>query len=124
MRTIVLYASITTTADAVANLLIPKTGRVKQIRWAGSFDGPADNARANLELSTRSTSQFATNDVQNVLAGLDVVQNILTSGGGAIPLKFSEIMDFPVAAGERIYIHASVAGTVVCAMRIFIDIHD
>lgn len=124
MRTLVLFATITATADAIVNLIIPKNGRIKSLRWSGSFDGPADNARCNMELSMRATSQFATNDISNVVGGLDLLQNILTSGGGVSPIKYQEYVDFPVAAGERLYLHASVSGTVSCPLRMFIDIMD
>jgi len=124
MRTLCLYATVTTTADNVVNLIIPKTGRIKSIRWCISFDGPADNARASLELATRATSQFATNDISNVLAATDLLTSLLTSGGGLSGIKNQEWVDYPVAAGERLYLHAAVTGTVSAAVRIFLDVHD
>lgn len=123
MRTLKLYAAITATANAVANLLIPRNGRIKSIRWAVDIDAPADNASVAVDLNTQTITVLASNDIPSI-AELRALVNLSTSGAYLGAIKAQEFLDYPVAAGDRIYIHAVVAGTVTARITAFIDIDE
>lgn len=122
MRVYKLYATATSTADNVANVLITRNCRIRSIRWHEHVDAPADNAFVAVELSTRPTSQFTTNDSQGDITQRRHSTNLTTSGAFDGGNDHQELLDFPVAAGERIYVHAIVSGTVTWVGACFIDV--
>lgn len=105
MLSIQLYASGTTTADAVANIIVPTNSRLVAI--TGELANTAGaGIYCRFEVSLQSTSQFTTNDARSVIAQ-GIVQSDGTAGftNVAIPVP-----GLTFKAGDRIYLHRSLSG--------------
>ena len=101
-----LYATGTATADSVASIIVPQSGKVVALDWSGTHITAAASGGATIfQLSQQSTSQFALNDARGivgefvcgspsaaVVAGAD---NKYTSISGGIEVK----------AGDKLYLH-------------------
>lgn len=109
-----LYGSVSTDTDAVAQLDIQVDGHIVAMSlevWCSAADGLNDGAEA--EVSFASTSGFTSNDTKSSLIHAAALQGFLTSGGGPVR-GYSNIQGvaIEVAAGERIYLHLNLTGTV------------
>lgn len=124
MRTYKLYYAITATTAALASVIIQRSGRIKSVRWETGFDAPADNASCVAEISTASSPQQGTNDTVAEISEIRNTTNLTTSGAFNGGRAKQEFIDYPVAAGERIYLHATVSGTVSQATTVFIDVEE
>ena len=98
-----LYSAGTTTADAVASLVVPRSGRVTAISFGVyQLQGGGGGGEFSFELSAQSTSQFAVSEAQGRLGVCKsgtyisgaVSSNVILQTGG-----------IPVEAGQRIYLH-------------------
>lgn len=110
-----LYGSVTASTDGVANLDFQFNGVIEGILLNINVTGAdALNDGGGVEISFASTSGLASNDTRASIAGLKVNQGFLTSGGGPVgdSVFVSLGKGIPVAAGERIYMHLQVSGTV------------
>ena len=107
-----IYASGTTSADNVANINVPVSGKIAllngSLRLAGS-SAPI----CLIQVSLQSTGQFATNDVRNVIAEVELTADTTTANN----VNFSiPIPNWDVKAGDKIYVHRLVAGTVTASV--------
>jgi hypothetical protein len=109
MLAIKVYATGTTSADSVASFVVPVSGKLVLVTGAVNVAGSTLPV-VTFQLSSQSTSQWATNDARNILAettlASDSTSQIASSNIG-IPLP-----GHPVKAGDKIYLHRLVTGTV------------
>ncbi len=125
MRTYKLLAGgQSSAADAVANCLITRNGRIKSVRWEGQIDQVADNSVLAMELSVRPTNQLATNDTIGDISCLRVHNNLVTSGVGVGRLSKQELVDFPIAANERLYLHIGTCTTTTTTTTCYVDVAE
>jgi len=110
-----LYGTGTASANAIATLDIQEDGEICSVLMDLGVNGAnALDEGAQCELSFSSIGAMTTNDTRASLLGLTWYQEFLTSGGG--PSGRNVFITFaphgiPVAAGERLYLHLLVAGT-------------
>lgn len=103
-----MYASGTTSADAIATLNVPVNGKLvlcnAVVRVAGSA-----TPGVLFQVSLQSTSQFASNDVRGILAEIGNTSDTtnLNDVNAVVPTP-----GIPVEAGQKIYLHRLVTGTV------------
>lgn len=109
MRIYKLYANITATGDAQANLNIIKNGRIKQIRWDVAMNSVVDNDEGNVELSLIPKAMINSNDSAGSLDQVTVINN--GTSGGEHSKQVTRSVDVPVGAGEKLYLNAIVSGT-------------
>lgn len=124
MRSYKLYGSGSAAGDNVQNVLIAKSGRIKSIRWEVSFDAVADNSVLGLELSSRSTSQISTHDSTGDFSQVRSYTNLVTSGIFMGRASKQELVDIPIAAGERLYLHAGLVTTLTYYAAVYVDIQE
>lgn len=124
MRVYKIYASAAASGNAAAYVTIQKSGRLKSIRTAIGFDCVTDNGRLALEVSLGATSQIATNDSIGPIHQVEVFSNFLTSGLNTVAGNDQVLLDFPVNAGERIYLNVLIGGTVTYYATVFLDVQD
>jgi hypothetical protein len=87
--------------------------------------GQADGERATAELSMSSTQQTSTNDTPNVIDQVSCHMVLTTSGAINTGTNISrENMDFPVAAGEKIYLHTVGTSNLVTVPTVFVDVEE
>lgn len=110
-----LYATGTADTDAAASLDIQVDGHIVAASldvWVTGADALNDGARA--EVSFASTSAFGSNDTKASILHAASMQGFLTSGGGPVQSRsFITGVAIEVAAGERMYLHVDVTGTMV-----------
>ena len=126
MRTYKLYgAGAGTGTNNLANVTVQKNGRIRNLRWNCQADLDADLETATWELSTASSAQVTTNDTPNVIDQVSVNSQFTTSGmtQGAINVS-RENMDFPVAAGEKLYLNTVITGSPSERGTVFIDVEE
>lgn len=111
MRTIQLYATGSSTANAVAQITIPSATRIKAIQISLDVDSITDNADVTLEFSKVPTSQIATNGAQDPFLELRFKNNFLTSGMTLTGVNQTFPVDVECRQGEIVYVHAAVTGT-------------
>ena len=103
---VTLYATGTTTADAVASSIVPVSGVITAASWSwyGSTTG-AGGGGYYCELSGQSTRQSTTSDARNIIdilaATSDCVTTTIACGGN----KNSIVPAFRVNAGDKVYLH-------------------
>lgn len=124
MRSYKIYGAAAAAADNVQNVLIAKSGRIKSIRWEVSIDAVADNSVVVLELSSRSTNQIATHDSTGDFSQFRVYASLVTSGFVHNGRSKQELVDIPIAAGERLYLHAGAVTTASYFCTIYVDIQE
>lgn len=121
MRTIQLYGAGSATATSVAYVTIPVATRIKGVKVCLLVDSVTDNADVSLELSKVPTNQVGTNGAQDAFLQVGAYGNFATSGlsqtntGQFIPL------DVQCRAGEVIYLHATVTGTIAYKATFIFD---
>jgi len=109
MLAIKIYASGTTSADSVASFVVPVSGKLVLVTGAINCAGSTLPV-VTFQLASQSTSQWATNDARNILCEATVASDStaqITSANVAIPLP-----GVSVKAGDKIYLHRLVTGTV------------
>lgn len=123
MRTYKIYGTGAATANNVANILVGKSGRIKSIRWSARVDAVADNSVAVLELSMSPQAQSGTNDTTSEIAEVSIFGNLATSGFVHSSLKAQELVDIPIAQGERVYLHVAITTATYYATA-FVDVDE
>lgn len=124
MRTYKITGAVTTTANNIANIQMVRNGKIKGLRYALSVDAPADNAAFNAELSLQPVSQVGTSNTQGVIDEFRHVSNLTTSGAFGSANMFQRSLDFPISAGEVLYVNATATGTITATFTIFIDVQE
>ena len=127
MAEIKVYKMFNATAvggDAVASYDVQEDGDICSILLDISVTGAdALNDGVRSELSFSSVSGFLSNDTRASLIGAAAYQGFLTSGGGQVGKNtFITFAPFgiPVAAGERLYLHTAVTGTITLAVSVWV----
>ena len=126
MRTYKIYgADGGSPTNNLANVSVQKTGRIRNLRWSVRADLDADLEVAIFELSMSSAHQATTNDTPAVIDKVQLALNFTTSGASMGAQNITrENMDFPVAGGEKIYLHTTGAGTPSMTGTCFIDVEE
>lgn len=111
MRTLQLYATGSATGNAIAQVIIPSSTRIKLAQVALDVDSITDNADVVLEFSKVPTSLIATNGAIDPFLEIRLKNNLLTSGMTLQGVNQSFPCDVECRQGEIVYVHASVTGT-------------
>jgi len=108
-----LYATGSATANGVASITVPSPCRLIGMQWSVKFDSITDNGICTLEVSAASSTEIAINEAQQCIAEVSYQSNFVTSGlvNGSL-VKAMPIPAVPWAQGQKIYLHAVVAGTI------------
>lgn len=113
MRTIQLYGTGSSTANAVAQITIPSASTLRLAQLSLIIDSITDGASVRVEFSKVPVSQIATNGAQDAFLQAGLYGNFATSGLAQNGVN----QNFPISVacrqGEIVYLHATVAGTVV-----------
>lgn len=99
-----------------------RSGRVRSLRWAIGIDDSTDNHTMTIEISTQAVIQNTSHDTLGSLDEVKWYNNVGAAGTDHGAINVQRLMDYPVAAGERLYLNgvATISGTVTC----FVDIQD
>jgi hypothetical protein len=125
MRTYKLYSgNVNATASNITSTQILRNGIIKRIRWALSVDSVTDNAELAMELSVNPVSQVGLATIQGAFDEIRWAGNFATSGLAQGGVNATRDLDFPVGAGEFMYLNAYVAGTLVGHATIFVDVQE
>jgi len=109
MLAIKVYASGTTSADSVASFVVPVSGKLVLVTGALNVAGSTLPV-ATFQLASQSTSQWATNDARNIIAETTIAADStsqIASANIGIPLP-----GVSVKAGDKLYLHRLITGTV------------
>jgi hypothetical protein len=109
MYAVKVYATGTTTADSVASFIVPLSGKLVLITGAILIAGTV-LPTSKLQFASQSTSQWALNDSRNIiteccLAADSTSQIASTNIGLPIP-------GLSLKAGDKVYLHRQVSGTI------------
>ena len=115
-----MQAGFTASQDAAATIDIPEDGNIKGIHMACAAQLNADNEAATFEVSFIATNQISSNDSRATLAVVRLRVGLLTSGAAAAHSNVFIPMDVEVSGGERLYVHATLAGTTSAGMNAII----
>ena len=121
MRTYKLYATALT--NSAATVTIQRSGRIKSIRWSITVNDTTDNHTLYSELSTTNVSQYNVNDTLNALDQVNLTNNIGAAGAIESCVQKQCLMDYPVVAGERLYIN-NQGDVSACVVTCFVDVQD
>lgn len=121
MVTKVLYGAVSATADNVITFDIVAPTTLVGIQWAINFDSVTDNSRLELMLSSESSSQFAVNNINDVLSVVAASVNLLTSGMYPTGINMLVPCMAPFKSQDRLALHALVSGTITA--RVYIVCH-
>jgi hypothetical protein len=111
MRTLQLYATGSATGTSVAQVTVPVAARIRGVIVALLVDCVTDNGRVSLELSKVPTNQIGTNGAFDPFLEVGSYTNFATSGLASQGQNLFLPVDVVCRAGEIIYIHATVSGT-------------
>lgn len=109
-----LYAQVTVDTDAAASLDIQVDGFITAVgAEVNAVGADALNDGGQVEVSFASTNGFASNDTKSSFMHVICQQGFLTTGGSAVrAYNALSGLAIAVAAGERIYMHIELTGTV------------
>lgn len=105
MRAFKIYATGSSTANAVAQITIPSATRVVGIQWGIAIDMVADNNQFAAEISLASASEINTNGAQQCLSEIRSYNNLVTSGMVQGAQNLFVPVDVAVKQGQIIYMH-------------------
>lgn len=112
-----MYAALSN-SDNLCNVTVLRNCRIKSIRWNLDDDNDkSDGHYVRVELSVRSTNQIGQHDSQGGIGEIYYRVSAGAAGFNTTVLKFQEFVDFPLAAGEKLYLHGASslsAGNVTC----------
>lgn len=125
MRTYKLAFSITATGANLANLLLMRSGRIKSVSYSTRIDSLVDNTMVDVALSLSPVSNIGTSESIGDFAQWGAAVQFVTSGLGYAGLNGTIPLDVQVGAGERVYLHALVSGTLTAAATtVFISVEE
>jgi hypothetical protein len=76
------------------------------------IDAIGDNGSLQVELSAASATEIGTNEAQQSLGEVNAFNNLVTSGMTNVAInKYTPIPAVPFAAGQKIYMHTVISGT-------------
>jgi hypothetical protein len=127
MRTIKLFAAVTTTAAGIVSWTVPRNCNIYAIEASGMVTtaAPAAGVYAQIELSKTNVNQGLVNPAEMVQCELRFGNPFTTSGGmqGAAHVAVPGIK-CPLRAGEVLYINATVNGTITVQASFLVWIDD
>jgi hypothetical protein len=113
MLAIKIYATGTSSTDSIASFIVPVSGRIVLVTGTINLAGTV-LPTVNFQIASQSTSQWALNDTRNIIAeanlSADSTSQIASANIG-IPIP-----GVAVKAGDKIYVHRLVSGTVSSAI--------
>jgi len=116
MRTRLLYAAASATGDNIATYDIVATTKLIGVQWAVHFTSITAASNSVIILSRAAASQFATNNVPDVMSIFVMNSNFVTSGLAQPQGNFLAPVDVALRAGDRLAVHYQETGTVVAAI--------
>jgi len=116
MRTRLLYAAASATGDNIATYDIVSSTKLIGVQWAVHFTSITASSNSVIVLSRAAASQFATNNVPDVLSIYVMNSNFVTSGLAQPQGNFLAPVDVALKTGDRLAIHYQETGTVVAAV--------
>lgn len=113
MRIYTLYKAFTATADAAVNVQVQQNGTIRQIQIITDPDLDSDGERYTIELGLATTMQGRTHDSVGALAiTSESFSAVGAAGGSAAGKDTITPCAVPVKAGDKIYLHGLLTGTV------------
>lgn len=109
MRRLQLYGTGAATANAVAQVVIPTSGRIRGIQVSLIADSVTDNSQVRIEFSKAATSQIGVNNALDPLGQVGIFINGTQVAPNGVNVFLP--LDEPIRQGEIVYLHALVAGT-------------
>lgn len=107
-KTYKLYAASTTSANALASVIIQRDGYIHGISGQMHIDNVVDNHYVIAELSFNSVAQATTNDTIGPICEMREFHNVGAAGsfrsGTGLSLGG---LGIPVKAGDRLYLHTT-----------------
>jgi len=122
MRTYKMYAAVANNAD-LCNITIQRSGRIRSIRWCCLINSTGDNDTVQVELSTQPNLHNATHDSIGDIDLIGFWNNVAAAGTGSAQLNLQRDVDYPVAAGERLYLNGVLTGA-TASVACYVDIQD
>lgn len=125
MRIYQLYATGSATANAAASVQMLRSGRIKSVRFAVSWDSVTDNAILFGEVALNNAGLTQQNDATGVIAGFSANNNLLTSGMTMGAINIQHLLDCPITLGQFVYLNFLVpTGTLTHFTRAWVDVQD
>lgn len=125
VRTYKLYASITASATAAAQVDIRRNGRILGIQICiGMLAAATAGDICEIEISLYPSSQITTNDAMGVLAYNFAAFGVLTSGAIGGSNIYKPVFGQNVAVGDRIYMHAGEVGSQTYPVVVLVDVEE
>jgi hypothetical protein len=106
METLKVFANVTTSGNAVAQVVIPSKSRIKGVQWSIMGVPATGDLTVEVELSRASASQIGVNGAQQSISQCGVTATMETSGNPQTAVAFFHPVDVPVIQGQIIYLHA------------------
>jgi hypothetical protein len=85
-----------------------------------SMAGPSDGAAVDVEVAFGSSSSFSTNDTSGTMIGSRIDYDVITSGAAQAGKWAFMPMKVKINAGERLYMHIDVTGSLTYWARAYI----
>jgi hypothetical protein len=126
MRIYKLYATASSTTQALAQLIIQRAGKISGILFSHQANSGNDDFGYNVELSFASVGQQTTNDTVGPIAESRFYQNLVTTGLTiAVQNHYvGPALGVDVVAGDRLYLNLLVTGTGAFTGSIFIFVDE
>lgn len=111
MRIYTLYKAFTATADAAVNVQVQQNGTIRQIEISTDPDLDADAEKYTIELGMATTMQGRIHDSVGALANVSEGWGLAgAAGGGKMGINQVIPCNYPVKAGDKIYLHGLLTG--------------
>ena len=116
MDMIGFYATTAATANAIAQIQIPRAGRLRGIDWNLNADLDADGEACIYELSFLPVYQSDTNNTRNLICNIGIsLTGAVGPAAGAVG-RFVPL-DIAVSPLQILYFNAVLTGTASAAVR-------
>lgn len=109
-RIYTLYKAFTATTDAAVNVIVIASARLVAVQWATIADLDADGEQYRLEVGWATTMQSGINDSQGAISCIAEALALTTSGIGVTRSNVVHPCDYPLKAGDKIYLHGLLTG--------------
>jgi hypothetical protein len=122
MRTYKLYSDAGA-GNANCYITIQRSGRIKSVRWAVGIIDSTNGHVYHGELSSVPVTQIGAHDTQGAIDQVSWVNNAAAAGTDSAGINTQRIMDYPVVAGERLYLNTTKSVS-TSYTSIFVDVAD
>lgn len=103
-----LYASLTTTANAAAQIQLVRSGRIRGIQWSVFADFDADGELFTVEASLVPIFQSNDNDSQGTLSA---IRSRTSNTVATVGINRFFPLDIQIQANQLVYINCVLTGT-------------